>query len=170
MLASPSFHDVLNMLAPLVAESLNGGDLLPALTLPEVLPGVPAPVIRLRPRGGAGWQPSPLPSPVSLSLTQAEKIAGAVLLHPMIGQPSFWRLPLPRKGDVVEREQLIRVLLGYAANPSTIPGLPKADPAVTAAMQNLRQMLAENGVPDPGRALADIRDAALRLELQEVAR
>src|ERR1022692_1029259 len=57
----------------------NGGDLLPALTLPEVLPGVPAPVIRLRPRGGAGWQPSPLPSPVSLSLTQAEKIAGAVL-------------------------------------------------------------------------------------------
>jgi hypothetical protein len=147
----------------------NGGDLLPALTLPEVLPGVPAPVIRLRPRGGAGWQPNPLPSPVSLSLDQAEKIAGSVLLHPMIGQPSFWRLPLPRKGDVVEREQLIRVLLGYAANPSTIPGLPKPDPAVTAAMQNLRQMLAENGVPDPGRALADIRDAALRLELQDAA-
>jgi hypothetical protein len=130
---------------------------------------VPAPVIRLRPRGGAGWQANPLPSPVSLSLDQAEKIAGAVLLHPMIGQPSFWRLPLPRKGDVVEREQLIRVLLGYAANPSTIPGLPKPDPAVTAAMQNLRQMLAENGVPDPGRALADIRDAALRLELQDAA-
>src|ERR1039457_3931495 len=144
----------------------NGGDLLPALTLPEVLPGVPAPLIRLRPRGGAGWQPNPLPSPISLSLDQAEKIAGAVLLHPMIGQPSFWRLPLPRKGDVVEREQLVRVLLGYAANPSTIPGLPKADPAV---MQTLRQMLAENGVPDPGRALADIRDAALRLELQDAA-
>ena len=147
----------------------NGGDLLPSLTLPAPPPGVPAPVIRLRPRGGAGWQPNPLPSPVSLSLAQAEKIAGAVLLHPMIGQPSFWRLPLPRKGDVVEREQLIRVLLGYAANPSTIPGLPKPDPAVTPAMQNLRQMLAENGVPDPGRALADIRDAALRLELQDAA-
>ena len=148
----------------------NGGDLLPALTLPAVLPGVPAPVIRLRPRGGAGWQLNPLPSPVSLSLDQAEKIAGAVLLHPMIGQPSFWRLRWPpRKGEVVEREQLIRLLLGYAANPSTIPGLPKPDPAVTAAMRDLRQMLAENGVPDPGRALADIRDAAQRLELQDAA-
>src|ERR1035441_6452242 len=41
----------------------NRGDLLPALTLPAVLPGVPAPVIRLRPRGGAGWQPNPLASP-----------------------------------------------------------------------------------------------------------
>jgi hypothetical protein len=148
----------------------NGGDLLPSLTLPATPPGAAAPVIRLRPReGGAGSQPNPLPSPVSLSLTQAEKIAGAVLLHPMIGQPPFWKLPLPRKGEVVEREQLIRVLLGFAANPTTIPGSPKLDPAVAAAMQNLRQIVADNGVPDPGRAIADIRDAALRLELTDAA-
>src|ERR1017187_686964 len=144
----------------------NGGDLLPALTLPAVLPGAPDPVIRLRPRdAGADSQPNPLPSPDS----QAQQIAGAVLLHPMIGQPTFWRLPWPRKGEVVEREQLIRVLLGYAANPTTIPGLPKPDPALLAAMQELRRILVDNGVPDPGRALADIRDAALRLELQDAA-
>jgi hypothetical protein len=148
----------------------NAGDLLGALTLPAMPPGAPAPVIRLRPRDpGAASQPSPLPSPVSLSLTQAEKIAGAVLLHPMIGQPPFWKLPIPRKGDVVEREQLIRVLLGFAANPTTIPGLPEPDPALTAAMQTLRQILALNGVPDPSRALDDIRDAALRLELTDAA-
>jgi len=144
----------------------HGGDLLPALTLPAMPAGTPAPVIRLQQRGSAAAsQPNPLPSPVSLSLAQAGKIAGAVLLHPMIGQPPFWKLPLPRKGDVVEREQLIRVLLGFAANPTNIPGQSKPDPALATAMQNLRQILADNGVPDPGRALTDIRDAALRLEL-----
>lgn len=149
--------------------AMNGGDLLPSLTLPASLPGAPPPVIRLRPRDGAGWQPNPLPLPVALSPTQAQKVAEAVLLHPMIGQPSFWRLPVPRKGEVVEREQLIRVLLGFAANPTAIPAVLKPGSAVTAAMQNLRQILADNGVPDPGRSLADIRDAALRLELTDAA-
>jgi hypothetical protein len=133
----------------------HGGDLLPSLTLPGILPGAAAPVVRLRPRGiGAGWQPNPLPPPVSLSVTEAEKIAEAVLLHPMIAQPTFWKLPWPRKGEVVAREELIRVLLGFAANPGASP-----------AMRRLRQLLAENEVPDAGRALAGICEAAQRLEL-----
>lgn len=140
-------------------------------------------------RNRAYDQPNPLPSPVSLSLTEAEKVAEAVLLHPMIAQPTFLKLPYNRKGEVVEREELIRVLLGFAANPTAIPGLPKPNsmvlaamrilrqilgktkpqPTVLAAMQNLRQLLAENEVPDPGRALADIREAAQRLELTDAA-
>ena len=112
-------------------------------------------------------QPNPLPAPVSLSLTNAEKIAEAVLLHPMIAQPTFLKWFSNRKGEVVEREELIRVLLGFAANPTVIPGLPKPRETVLAAMRNLRQLLAENDVPDPGRALADIREAAQRLELTD---
>lgn len=114
-------------------------------------------------------QPNPLPPPVSLSIADAEKIGDAVLRHPMVAQPSFWKLPWTRKGEVVEREELIRVLLGFAANPTAIPGYRKPDPAVLAAMQKLRQILAENDVPDPGRALANIREAAQRLELTDAA-
>ena len=133
----------------------NGGDLLPALTLPAVPAGRPAPVILLLPR--------------PLSVTQAEQIAKAVLLHPMIGQPKFWNLPFRLKGEVVEREQLIRVLLQFAADPTAIPSLAKPDPAIVEAMKSLRQILADSGVPDPVGALAGIRDAALRLELQDAA-
>jgi hypothetical protein len=82
-------------------------------------------------------------------------IAEAVLRHPMIAQPPFWK-SRPRKGEVVEREELIRVLLEFAANPTTSP-----------AMQRLRQVLAGNDLPDPGRALADIRQAAQSLELKD---
>jgi hypothetical protein len=133
----------------------NGGDLLPALTLPAVPAGRPAPVILLLPPG--------------VSVTQAGQIAKAVLLHPMIGQPRFWNSPFRLKGEVVEREQLIRVLLEFAANPTAIPSLAKPDPAIVEAMKNLRQILANSGVPDPVGALAGIRDAALRLELQDAA-
>ncbi len=132
--------------------------------------GVPLPGTRVTltfKRNPAYDQPNPLPPPVSLALAEAEKIAEAVLLHPMIAQPSFWRLPIKRKGEVVEREELIRVLLGFAANPTAIPGVPAPSPSLLAAMRNLRQTLAENDVPDPGRALADIREAAQHLELTD---
>ena len=124
-------------------------------------------------RNRAYDQPNPLPSPVSLSLTEAEKVAEAVLLHPMIAQPTFLKWFSNRKGEVVEREELIRVLLGFAANPTAIPGLPEAQETVLAAMRNAlkrpSRLLAENDVPDPGRALADIREAAQRLELTDAA-
>jgi hypothetical protein len=137
----------------------NGGDLLPALTLPPVPAGRPAPVVLLLPRAsGAG---------VPLSVTQAEQIAKAVLLHPMIGQPKFWNLPFRLKGEVVEREQLIRVLLEFAANPTAIPSLAEPDPAIVEAMKSLRQILADSGVPDPVGALTRIRDKAMDLELTE---
>jgi hypothetical protein len=140
-----------------------------ALTLTQA--GAPLPLKQVTltfQRNRAYDQPNPLPPPVSLSLGEAEKIAESVLLHPMIAQPTFWRLPWPRKGEVVDREELIRVLLGFAANPTAI-GLPAPKPAILEAMRRLRQLLAENDVPDPGRALADIREAAQRLELTDAA-
>jgi hypothetical protein len=62
---------------------------------------------------------------------------------------------------------LIRVLLGFAANPTNIPGSAKRDETALSAMKNLRQILAENDVSDPGHALASIREAAQQLELTE---
>jgi hypothetical protein len=103
-------------------------------------------------------QLNPLPAPASFTPKEAETIAESVLLHPMVAQPQFWKLPVARKGEVVEREELIRLLLGFAANPGT-----------SAAMQKLREILAHNDVADPGRALSDIRDAAQRLELTDAA-
>jgi hypothetical protein len=148
-------------------------------------------------RNAAYDQRNPLRRPVVLSDFEAEKLAEAVLLHPMIVQPPFWGLPFRRRGEVVQREELIRVLLGFGANPTAQPNRLgelvralrrfTADPAASTqpaaanaagpreadetlgAMQKLRHILAENDVPDPGRALSDIREAAQRLELTDAA-
>ena len=150
-------------------------------------------------RNAAYDQRNPLTKPVVLSEVEAEKLAEAVLLHPMIVQPQFWGLPFRRRGEVVQREELIRVLLGFGANPTAQPSrlgevvralrrftadpsAPPEPPAPVAgaagppetddtlgAMQKLRHILAENDVPDPGRALSDIREAAQRLELTDAA-
>ena len=99
----------------------------------------------------------PLPPPVAWLPKETGKIAEAVLLHPMIAQPSFMKIFKQRKGEVVEREELIRILLEFAAKP---------DPAAPE-QQKLRQILALDGLPDPARAIADIRAVAQRLELAE---
>ena len=72
-----------------------------------------------------------------------------------------------RKGEVVEREELIRILLEFAANPVATDGISSAKPKTLAAKQKLKLVLAGNDVSDPGRALAAIRDAAQSLELNE---
>lgn len=110
-----------------------------------------------------------LPESGTLSDADVVEVAKAVLKHPVIAQPPFWRSK-PRKGEVVEREEFIRVLLEFAANPSTIAGTKDAKAKALAAMQRLRQVLAGNDVPDPGRALSDIREAAQSLELTEAGK
>ncbi len=107
-----------------------------------------------------------LPTTGTLSAEDVREVSAAVLLHPAIAQPQFWKTPA-RKGEVVEREEFIRILLEFAANPTNIAGAKSMAPKAQAAMQRLRQVLAGNDVPDPGRALADIREAAQVLELTE---
>jgi hypothetical protein len=103
--------------------------------------------------------PAP-PLVVSLSGKEAGKIARDVLRHNMIGQPNFLIEKFKflgflgrDQGEVVEREELIRILLEFAANP--------AGPEHV----KLQQILAADGVPWPTRALADIRTVAQQLEL-----
>ena len=106
-------------------------------------------------------QLAPLPPPGSLDDAHAKQIARAVLLHPMIAQPSFmkWlRIERSRRGEVVEREELIRILLEFGA------GEGSGGTQLTGVRKALGQVLADNGVTDPGRALTGIRDAALHLE------
>src|SRR5581483_7002150 len=95
----------------------------------------------------------PVAVPPRWAAGEAEKIAKAVLQHPMIAQPTFMKLPWKRLGEVVEREELIRILLEFATNPAN------------AEHQKLRNILAGDGVPDPARAAADIRAVAQQLEL-----
>jgi hypothetical protein len=97
----------------------------------------------------------------SLIPAQAQQIARAALLHPMIAQPPFFRgwLTKRMRGEVIEREELIRVLLGFAAG----EGSDSSALEVTTR-DALRQVLADNDVADPGRALSAIRTAAQQLE------
>jgi hypothetical protein len=110
-----------------------------------------------------------LPATGVLSAEDVKEVSAAVLLHPAIAQPPFLQTPA-RKGEVVEREEFIRILLEFAANPTNIAGMTKMRPGMIAAMHRLRQVLAGNDVPDPGRALADIREAAQVLELTDEGR
>jgi hypothetical protein len=98
---------------------------------------------------------NPVAGPGGLSEPEAKDLAGQVLSHPMIGKPPTWFKWLRKWeplnwGEVVEREELIRILLGLA---STNP--------------RLRALLARNGIPDPERAVADIRKAAQRIEAEK---
>ena len=104
-----------------------------------------------------------LPTTGTLTPEAAREVAAAVLRHPVIAQPPILNSG-PRKGEVVEREEFIRILLEFAANPATIAGMNRIRPAAQDAMHRLRMVLAGNDVPDPGRALADIREAAQVLE------
>lgn len=106
-------------------------------------------------------RPAPLPAAMPLDKVVAEKIARAVLLHPMVAQPSFLLVKWKRRmrGEVIEREELIRILLEFAAGEGS--GGAELEANARAA---LRRALADNGMTDPARALAGIRDAAQQLE------
>jgi hypothetical protein len=96
----------------------------------------------------------------------AAALAEAVLCHPMIAKgPAHplvgwlprWLLPAlsDRKGDVIEREELIRLLLELAANEGA------GAKNLTAPVRDLfRRILWTNGIVAPGRTLSDIRAAA----------
>ena len=104
------------------------------------------------------------PQPASvLTIECAWQIAGAVLLHPMIATPGVKYLTsLGKKcymGHVVEREELIRILLELAASEGPAAGLLS-----DSQRQTLSRVLARNGVPFPGRTLAAIRQRAQELE------
>jgi hypothetical protein len=106
---------------------------------------------------------APLPKPAALlGEDGAKRIARAVLLHPMIAQPGFSWLRWMKnrsRGEVIEREELTRVLLEFAAHEGA-GGAELDGPARDA----LRQTLVDNGIANPGQALAAIRDAAQQLE------
>jgi len=121
---------------------------------------------------------------VSLSLLTPEaayRISSAVLEHPMIGQvdvasvvkdiPILGRIVgrimyqcKSAKGEVIEREELIRILLELAADEGASSGEKRLD---RAARRELQHLLKLNGIPAPGRTLAAIRDEAQRLEKLE---
>lgn len=116
-------------------------------------------------------------------------IAEAVLHHPMICKADFslgWLKNLSRwlstknfkwlqvkvdslqrrtsrdaSGEVVQREELTRILLEFAAKEGA--GELKDEHARKALIQCLKM----NGIPNPGKALSDIRSEAQRLEKEQ---
>jgi hypothetical protein len=104
--------------------------------------------------------------PESMTKSLARRLATAVLEHPMVANvptnPVLKWLARYRgcAGQVIEREELIRILLELAANEGA--GAPNVrDAALRNALANVLQM---NGVPLPAQALADIRAQAQILE------
>lgn len=99
-----------------------------------------------------------------LTVRDATDIAVRVLAHPMIATPGVLTGFTGRyyMGSVIEREELIRILLEFAANEGS--GAGRLENALRAKLRNL---LACNGIVDPGRTLAAIRDRAQEIELHE---
>jgi hypothetical protein len=101
----------------------------------------------------------------------ARAVTTAVVNHPLLARSRAPRLPPPlprlppfknRTAEVVEREELIRVLLELAAG--------EGEGAVNLSATNreaLRKVLTANGIPDPTRTLSNIRTVAQQLEQTE---
>jgi len=98
----------------------------------------------------------------------SDAVATAVLTHPLVsgsnlpfdpGDSSWWRRWLggARLGNVVQREEFTKLLMGLAADD---PG----STLKTESRQVLQAALARNGIADPDAALKNIRLAALKLE------
>jgi hypothetical protein len=106
-----------------------------------------------------------LPAPSRLASQLALRFAEAVAAHPIIA-----RTPLPapltrvppfrnRQAEVIEREELIRILLELGA------GEGAGAERLTAAERGLLlALLTANGIPTPGKTLVEIRAEALQLE------
>lgn len=100
----------------------------------------------------------------------AEELSGAVLKHPLI------RGSQTRYGSVIRREELTKLLIGFAAVDQARAG-GAAEPMQTetivrmmgtrlseAAQQALTRALSDNGIKDPQQTLANVRMLALQLE------
>ena len=100
----------------------------------------------------------------ALTVKDATEIAAHVLAHPMIATPGVLTDITGGyyMGSVVEREELIRILLEFAANEGAGAGRLKSD-----LRAKLRGLLTCNGIVEPGRTLAAIRDRAQKLEHSE---
>ena len=96
----------------------------------------------------------------------AKALARAVAKHPLLARtplPTFVQKVPPlmnRDAEVVEREQLIRVLLELAANEGTAELSPEN-------RTRLRAVLNQYGIPNPAATLSNIRSVAQQLEDSE---
>ena len=100
--------------------------------------------------------------------TTARKVADNVLRDPLVGGRTLWPLRLAL-ASVVHREELTKLLLGYALDPGQRPLSPKRpldpDPGgLTPLHDTIRASLANNGVADANATLQAIRTAVLELE------
>ena len=82
----------------------------------------------------------------------AAKIARQVLRHPLTREMSLFGLP--RTGTVIQREEFTKLLLELASGNTNDKD----------TQQTLKEALAANGVPEPGKTLENIRLLALNLE------
>jgi hypothetical protein len=96
----------------------------------------------------------------------ARTIAGAVLQHPIIcktgieDRKGFWASRRDPSGEVIQRDELIRILLEFAAG----EGAGKiGDPE----RKVLGECLRLNGLPNPGQSLSNVRAEAQRLEKED---
>jgi len=87
------------------------------------------------------------------NLAQPEKIAEAVLTHPLIREAEN------RMGSVVHREELTKLLMELAAGNG--PGKIEKD-----LQDRLAATLAAHGIDNPAATLEKIRNAALRIEIE----
>lgn len=105
--------------------------------------------------------------PVTTVITSAvaHEIARAVTAHPMVARTPAHRslVKVPpfrnRRAEVIEREELIRILLELAAGEQAC-----ACELTPGARSTLLRALALNDVTDPAARLADIRQTAQELE------
>jgi len=104
------------------------------------------------------------PAPV-ITTDVAATLARAVMTHPMVANapafPFLRRLSGVRQfsGQVIERDELIRILLELAAGEGS--GAQLIDAPTRAVLLGV---LAANGIADPGKTLSDIRAQAQVLE------
>src|SRR5215510_13373465 len=101
----------------------------------------------------------------NLSVDVASRLGDAVLQHPMVDQgpasPLLRRILLPFRrfgAQVIEREELIRILLQLAGRGTVASLVSNADRRVLTAM------LAANGIHNPDATLDKIRVKAQQLE------
>jgi hypothetical protein len=81
----------------------------------------------------------------------ADEIAGAILSHPLIGEP------MSRYGTVIHRDELIRLLLELAAGHGSVELKTETKAALTNALLN-------NGIANPAAILGHVRLVAMQIE------